>query len=277
MIEIPEAVVLAKQLNQAIKGKRIQSVTAAGSPHKFAWFFGEPAEYDALLKGRTIEGAYPYGGRVEIEAEGGMVLNFCDGVNLRYYGGEDKLPDKHQLLVVFEDASSLVCTIAMYGGILCCKKDEPDDFYSRVAKEKPSPLSDEFDLAYFYCLFDGKSIKLSAKAFLATEQRIPGLGNGVVQDILLGAKIHPKQKINTLGNAQKELLFESVKNTLSDMVSGGGRDIEKDLFGNPGGYITKLSKANKAMICPVCGGAVRKENYLGGSIYYCGVCQKYTV
>lgn|GEM_PF-2077218 len=30
------------------------------------------------------------------------------------------------------------------------------------------------------------------KAFLATEQRIPGLGNGVLQDILWTARIHPK-------------------------------------------------------------------------------------
>jgi len=57
------------------------------------------------------------------------------------------------------------------------------------------------------------------------------------------------------------------------MVLGGGRDTESDLFGHWGGYKTKLSKANKAMVCPVCGGAVRKENYMGGSIYYCENCQ----
>ena len=73
MIEIPEAIVLAKQLNQTIKGKRIGSVAAASSSHKFAWFFGEPAEYDALLHGRTIEAAYAYGGRVEIEADGAIM------------------------------------------------------------------------------------------------------------------------------------------------------------------------------------------------------------
>ena len=272
MIEIPEATVLAKQLNQTIQGKRIESVIAAGSPHKFAWFFGEPSKYDALLCGRQIEGAYAYGGRVEIEAED-AILHFGDGVNLRYYDNEDKLPAKHQLLVRFGNGSSLVCTIAMYGGIWCCKKDELDDFYSQIAKEKISPLSDKFGYAYFLSLFDEKSLKMSAKAFLATEQRIPGLGNGVVQDILLNSKIHPKRKISTLDDGQKELLFQSIKNTLSEMISGGGRDTEKDLFGNPGGYKTKMSKMNKAMICPVCSGAAHKENYLGGSIYYCEVCQ----
>ena len=271
MIEIPEAIVLANQLNETVQGKQIKNVIAASSPHKFAWFFGEPSEYNALLQGRTIEGAYAYGGRVEIEAEG-AIMHFGDGVNLRYYRNDDKLPAKHQLLVHFGDGA-LLCTIAMYGGIWCCMKEELDDFYSQVAKEKVSPLSDKFDYNYFLSLFDEKSIKLSAKAFLATEQRIPGLGNGVVQDILFNSKLHPKRKMNTLDNSQKEALFNNIKSTLADMASNGGRDVEKDLFGNPGGYKTKMSKANKTMICPVCGGAVKKENYMGGSIYYCGNCQ----
>lgn len=272
MLEIPEATVLAKQLNQTIKGKRIESAIANGSPHKLAWYFGEPSEYGALLQGHTIENAYAYGGRVEIEAEG-VIMHFGDGVNMRYYGNEDKLPAKHQLWVRFNDGSTFICAVAMYGGIWCCKKGKLDDFYSKVAKEKPSPLSGEFDYGYFLSLLGDTSIKLSAKAFLATEQRIPGLGNGVVQDILLNSKIHPKRKMNTLDDKQREFLFTGIKTTLSDMTNQGGRDTEKDLFGNPGGYKTKMSKANKSMICPMCGGVAHKENYMGGSIYYCERCQ----
>jgi formamidopyrimidine-DNA glycosylase len=84
--------------------------------------------------------------------------------------------------------------------------------------------------------------KLSAKAFLATEQRIPGLGNGVLQDILWYANIHPKRKISTLSAEQKHKLFRSVKTILAEMTELGGRDTERDLFGCNGGYITRLSK-----------------------------------
>ena len=45
-------------------------------------------------------------------------------------------------------------------------------------------LSDAFTLDYFKSLIDEATLKLSVKAFLATEQRIPGIGNGVCQDIL---------------------------------------------------------------------------------------------
>lgn len=41
-----------------------------------------------------------------------------------------------------------------------------------------------------------------------------------------------------------------------------------------GGYATKMSKNTLAHGCPVCGGAITKEAYLGGSVYYCPACQK---
>jgi formamidopyrimidine-DNA glycosylase len=58
------------------------------------------------------------------------------------------------------------------------------------------------------------------------------------------------------------------------MIEQGGRDIEKDLFGNPGSYITKLSKNTANKPCKICGTTIIKEAYMGGSIYYCPKCQK---
>jgi formamidopyrimidine-DNA glycosylase len=49
MIEIPEAAALAEQTAQALIGKTIERVIAAASPHKFAWFHGDPAGYHDLL------------------------------------------------------------------------------------------------------------------------------------------------------------------------------------------------------------------------------------
>jgi len=274
MLEIPEATVISQQLDQTVKGKRIKELVTAASPHKFAWYFGEPSEYEARLRGRTIEAAFSYGGRIEMPAED-AVLQFGDGVNLRYYEADEKRPAKHQLLVVFDDDSALAATVAMYGMLFAYPPHAmDDDFYYKAAKEAVSPLSGGFDYPYFQTLFDEKGLKMSAKAFLATEQRIPGLGNGVLQDILLHAKIHPKKKINTLSEEQRQKLFDSLKFTLAEMTDAGGRDTERDLFGKLGGYKTKLGKNNKLLLCPDCGDAVKKESYMGGSIYFCEQCQE---
>jgi formamidopyrimidine-DNA glycosylase len=273
VIELPEAAVLARQINETLVGKKVKNVIAAQTPHKLAWYFGDPREYRSLLAGKVISGATSYGGQVEIAAGKAKVL-FSDGVNLRYYKKGEKLPDKHQLLLEFDDGSSLVGWVQMYGGLSAFPDGKNDNKYYLTAKEKPSPLSGDFDEDYFKSLLDEATAKLSLKAFLATEQRIPGLGNGVLQDILFNAKTHPKKRTATLSAAEQTVLFGSIKNTLSEMTANGGRDTENDLLGKPGAYKTRLSKNTMAQPCPVCGTLIKKEAYLGGSIYYCSRCQK---
>lgn len=274
MIELPEAVVLARQIDQTLSGKKIRKVIAAHTPHKFAWYSGDPKKYNEFLAGKIINSAVSFGGLVEIQADD-ILLGFSDGANLRFYQNQEKLPEKHQLYIEFEDASAFVGTVQMYGGFCAYQAGTKNtNKYYLIAKEKPSPLSALFDMAYFENLFDEESGKLSLKAFLATEQRIPGLGNGVLQDILFNSEMHPRKKVNTLFEMDKKDLFSSLKTILEDMVSKGGRDTEKDLFGSFGRYKTILSKNTVQKPCPVCGMSIKKEAYLGGSIYYCENCQR---
>ncbi len=272
MLEIPESYTIAKQLNQTIKGKTISYVEAGQSPHAFAWYYGEPKEYDDLLSGKTIGMSVARSGMVEIEAEDCRIV-IGDGAALRYYEDLKKIPKKHQLYVELDDNTVLVCTIQMYGGIWAFREGEFDNMYYFGAKTKASPLSDEFDKEYFVSLRTEDSGKLSVKAFLATEQRIPGLGNGVLQDILYLSGIHPKRKMANVSDEEYDRLFNTLKDALRKMADQGGRDTEKDLFGNPGGYQTYLSKKTAWTPCVKCGYELRKDNYLGGTIYYCEHCQ----
>lgn len=272
MLEIPESLTLAKQLNQSVRGKRISRVAANQSPHKFAFYYGDPADYPALLTGKVIGESVGLGAMVEIAA-GDCRIVLGDGGNLRYCRDQTKAPAKHQLLIALEDGSALACTIQMYGSVLAFEEGQYQNRYYLVAREKPQPLTGEFDRNYFAALREGGTAKLSAKAFLATEQRIPGLGNGVLQDILFRAGLHPKRKMGTVSEEEYDGLFCSIKETLSKMTGLNGRDTEKDLFGSPGGYKTLLSKNTAGKPCPVCGAEIQKTAYLGGSIYWCPVCQ----
>jgi formamidopyrimidine-DNA glycosylase len=271
VLEIPEAQIISEQINKHLAGKEIENVIANNSPHKFAWFAGNPDEYRQNLINKVIEKARPVGGLIEMNI-GNQKMVFSDGVQLIWLQKSDKIPEKHQLLLNFSDGTSLVAKIQMYGGIWCFKEGKWENEYYEIAREKPSPLWEEFDFKYLEKLLK-KYPKKSAKAFLATEQRIPGLGNGVLQDILFDAKIHPKTKIEFLSEIEKMNLFKSIKNILSRMVEFGGRDTEKDLLGNPGKYKTKMSKKTVGTTCPDCGGTIKKTTYLGGSIYYCEICQ----
>ena len=273
MLELPESHTLARQLEQAVKGRRIVSVLPGSSPHRFAFFNGESAEYPALLEGRAIRGALALAHLVELVLEGDMRLTLGDGACLRLLPPGLAVPAKHQLLLGLDDGSHLVCTVQMYGMIWAAPAGSNDSFYYKVTLEKPTPLTADFDESYWSALLSAASPKLTAKAFLATEQRIPGLGNGTLQDILFRARIHPKSRLSALGSGELEELFHSVKDTLAQMTEQGGRDTEKDLYGNPGGYRTILSAKTVNRPCPFCLGAIVRQAYLGGNVYFCPHCQ----
>ena len=273
MIELPEAQVIAEQLNKTVAKRKICKVTAGFTPHKLVWFYGDRQKYSSLLAGKTISKAFASGGMVEVKA-GKSILLFSEGMGIRFHDRNQSRPQRHQLLIDFEDGTAVSAAAQMYGGVGCFPEGGLDNPYYKVAREKPSPFSPAFNKDYFAGMSSSPEVhKLSAKAFLATEQRIPGLGNGVLQDILFNAAIHPKKKVSAFSNHDWEKLFASIKNTLIEMRNGGGRDTETDLYGSRGGYRTILSKNTAGEPCPACGTRIKKESYLGGSIYYCEKCQ----
>ena len=183
MIELPEGIVLAGQCRAALAGKTVEKVLPPSAPHKFCWFQGDPADYHAALADRTVEGAESFGIYVELSFTGGVRLCVNDGVNLRLLAPGKPAPAKYQLLIRFTDASALVFTVAMYGGIICHRGDYDNEYY-RKSRQSLSPLDPAYGRVCFERIFEGEKPGLSAKALLASGQRIPGLGNGVLQDIL---------------------------------------------------------------------------------------------
>lgn len=272
MLELPEAAVLSDEVNRRLLGKRIEAVEAAHSPHKWAWFYGDPADYPKRVAGRTIDSARSFGGLVAISAED-VDLFLGDGVTLRLVTRDGKLPSKHQLRLDLDDGSVLVASVQMYGGLWACPTGERPNNYVSMAMEKPSPLCAGFDRAYFASVLAGAPDGASVKAALATEQRIPGLGNGVLQDILFAARLHPKRKMATLGEREREALFDACSRTLRAMYEAGGRDTETLLDGKPGGYRTIVSRKTVGTPCPICSEPIEKASYLGGSVYFCPGCQ----
>jgi formamidopyrimidine-DNA glycosylase len=274
MIEFPESNVLARQINETLVGKTITGVVPAASPHKFAWYFGDPVDYPERLLNNQILSARGLGMFVEITLSEAMLL-LSDGVNLRVHPQAGPIPKKHQLLLEVDDDIHFSVSLSMYGGVYCWDRGIEFDYsYYNIAKEKPSPLSEDFDQAYFEALLSPDAVqKLSLKAALATEQRIPGLGNGSLQEILWHAHLHPKRKTDTLSDEEILALFSSLKGTLAEMTDQGGRSTEKNLFGQPGSYPVVMCAAYNGRPCPKCGMFIHKESYMGGSIYTCSQCQ----
>lgn len=270
MLELPEVLTITEQLRKSVAGKKISRVLPPSKVHKFCWYNGEPESYDAIIKGSDILSVEGFGIFAEVGFDNGYKLCFNDGVNARLMPAAE-IPKNYQLLIEFKDESALVFTVAMYGGIYLHDGTYDNEYYIK-SRNAVSPFSAEFEGYYRKILAESKP-GLSAKAFLAAEQRFPGVGNGVAQDILFAAGLHPKRKISTFSGFEKDKLLICIKEVLHDMAAGGGRDTEKDLFNRKGGYKVLMSKDSVADGCPKCGGQIVKETYLGGSVYYCPSCQ----
>lgn len=272
MLELPESYSLSRQIGSALTGKIISEVVILQTPHKFAFFKSNVEEYANLLEGKTITGSTFKGGMLEIDTEDSMIV-FSDGVTPRYYEGKENFPKKHQFALVFDDDTALICTIRMYGFIDVCPLGTCEEEYYVSSSTKPNPMTEGFTYEHFRSLYKGDK-KLTAKAFLATEQRIPGLGNGVLQDILWDAGIDPRYKLDKASEEDFRALYDSTVKILCKMCEEGGRDTENDIYGNPGGYITQLSKNSLGEPCIKCGNMIKKAAYMGGTVYFCDKCQK---
>lgn len=276
MIELPEAITIAGQITSELAGKRITSCQRGMSPHKFAWFGPmEKDEYEATMVGLTVGEARGEGPSILVDMGPVYVLVFGEGgERILYHEPGAKLPKKHQLLLGFNDGSQLTVTVSGWGRLELLRQDKIAE-HPYLGKPFVSPLSDAFTDEYFLGLFGApeEERKKSVKFFLISEPGVRGIGNGVLQDILYHAGIHPRRPVAEMSDVEKRDLYRSIRETLQEMVDKGGRDSDYDLYNRPGGYARILHSKSAGTPCPQCGTLIEKQQYLGGAIYFCPSCQ----
>lgn len=276
MIELPEAIIIARQISKELKGKQIVSGVRGSSPHKFA-FTGKHSDEDfaAIVKDKTIGTAQANGSVILTDLEPDYVLSLgCGGERILYHTSEKTLPKKHQLLLSFRDGSYLTVTISGWGEVRLLEQSEVSN-HPHLKKDAVSPLSDAFTFAYFNGLFDAlpEKKRVTAKYFIISEPGIWGVGNGCLQDILYRAKVHPKRLMISLSNEERQMLYLAIKQTLAEIVELGGRDSERDFYNRCGGYQRNLHSKMVGRPCRECGAPIEKIQYLGGAAYFCPSCQ----
>jgi formamidopyrimidine-DNA glycosylase len=275
MIELPEAVTISRQMAAALAGLTITDAVAGTSPHKFAFYTGEPQGYRERLLGQTLGAARSNGNMILIPAGPELTLVLGEGgERILLHRPGAVLPAKHQLWLAFDDGSHLTVSIQGWGfvGLM----DAPTlAAHPYAGRSLPSPLGADYTLEAFQALFDGLSAEdpRSIKQFIVSDPRVCGVGNGCLQDVLFHAGLHPRQRAAQMTRVQQERLYQALRATLRQMVEQGGRDSELDLYGRPGGYKRILHSQVVGHPCPGCGAPIERQSFLGGSVYFCPICQ----
>jgi len=285
--------VISNQLRNTVVGKTIVKTVANQNQHNFVWFATEPQyvfsapdvsnreakKYDSLLTGKAIKnsdvhfGGY---GTYNFLYIGDRALMFS--LPARYYAAGEKPPKRHQLYLTFNDGSSLAMCASLGGMIYLFKVNKEGLAIDYLPPNFPSVLSDDFSESFFLEFIKNTDLtKLkpakTVKCFLAAKNRIPGLDNSILHEILWEAKVNPKSVMSALGQNDYKRLYTAIKKVFPAAIKASGRDNEKDLFGNNGGYITRASKNTLGKPCKRCSEKIVKEAYMGGVVYYCPKCQ----
>lgn len=276
MIELPEAVVIAGQMTEHLRGARIASAVRGNAPHKFAFYSGTPDDYARLLKRKTMGATTHHGSLILASVDPGRLLVLGGGgERIRLHADETTLPRKHHLLMRFDDGTLLTVTVQGWGSVQLLR---PSEFPRKAccAKEGVDPLDDAFTFECFDDLVEGlpHGDPRSVKFFMISEPGILGVGNGYLQDILFSARLHPRRRILDTTRRERRRLHGAVRRVLKKAVERGGRDTERDLLDRPGRYVRILHSKIVGQPCPECGTPIEKIQYLGGASYFCPSCQE---
>lgn len=280
MIEMPEAVTLARQMNGILAGKTITHFSRGTQTHKFLWLNRPEQEYQAILPGRIITGASSFGRSIYLQMGREAMLWWTDaGGKILYHAPDQALPAKFHLGWDFSDGSHLTYALQMWGAVRLL---EADEFGERPHEETGTdPLSPEFTFERFDAMLEEYPEKTSKgiKGFLvatgyAVPNHIHGLGNAIVQDILFQAGLDPRRKIGTMYEDERRNLYDAIQQVVAQAIQAGGRYDESDLFGQPGGYVRRMDSRTAGQPCPTCRTPILKIAYLGGACYLCPKCQK---
>ncbi len=242
MIKKPEEV---EQFSEALVGQSIVDINRRG---KFLVFY---TEVYALVSHLRMEGRYAlYEGEDPVEKHTHVIFSFTDGSQLRYKD------------------------VRKFGTMHLFRKG--DEFTSLpLSQLGPEPLDGTFDISELAAKL-AKTTR-NIKSTLLDQTVVVGLGNIYVDEALFKARIHPERTSQSLSQAEIQVLYEKIIETLTEAVNKGGSTVRT--YVNSQGEMGMFQLEHnvygrKGEDCKVCGTTLIKTVVGGRGTVYCPVCQK---
>jgi len=276
-VELPEAEILAAQINEALAGKKVSGHEIMDSEklQRIGFMNEDLADYD-ILDGQKILGAESGGNtlRLRLSGDANLVISPEYGGRVQYHEKGEKHPSYH-LKLGFTDGSTLTIRLTNMGVVSAARSEDLEKRYTyrRDFKGAMSPDSPGFTYTYFSDVFSGQNRALKP-LLVGKDAVVVGVSNSAFQDIIYRAGLHPKRKASGLTEDETRGLYDAIKALVEERLSLGGKDAWKDLHGKHGGYTPRMGPNMKDRGCPRCGAAIQRLAHGGGHVYLCPECQK---
>ncbi|MFX1261563.1 MAG: DNA-formamidopyrimidine glycosylase family protein [Promethearchaeota archaeon] len=276
-IELPEASILAKQMNKELVGKKIDSwkLDELEKLQKSKMVSRSLKNFDKL-KGRIVQSVVSRGNGIRILLDGEMNMFLAPeyGGAFGFHEDETGLPEKTHLTLIFSDRTILTLRLKGWGNIDAASNKELEDnyVYRRDFSDVVSPDEKRFSSKWLESQLNlfSKNVKM---ALVGKEAILVGIQNSTFQDVIYQAGIHPKKKASDLSSSQVKALYDAIVRTMKERARLGGKDQFTDLYGKRGKYTPLMGPNMKGQSCPKCGSPIEKLAHGGGHVYVCPKCQ----
>ncbi len=271
-VELPEAVTLARQMHDVLKGKQIAEVHLDKRCDSLVkqGFVNLPQVDLAgrVIKQVTSKGKWIY---LRLKPDLYLLLALETGGKFLFHPKGEPPPEQYHVMLEFADASSLTEHIVGWGWAKAVKDSEVERYPGKLGL---SPVDGQrFTYEKFSRILDEGGRK-NLKFVLLQQDKIAGIGNGYLQDILFRARLRPDRKVSSLADEERLPLYQAIRDVLGEAVRLGGSELEFDLYNCPGHYHRIMSELALGKPCPVCGTAIDKVRVQSSSCYICPACQK---
>lgn len=228
MPELAEVEFYRKRWHLAARGERIVKVLTHDRKKLLREL--DPPAFRRALTGATFEDSSA--------AAKQMLFRFSDdawlGIHLGMSGElsvapPDHEPGKHDHLVLVTEAHALVFNDPrMFGRVDFHLGPEPPEWWTRIA---PPILSRAFT-ANAVAAFLQRRRRAPIKAVLLMQERFPGVGNWMADEILWRAAIHPARLAGSLPPVEIRTLWKECRTVCRQAlvaIAGRGNSLPKDL------------------------------------------------
>lgn len=277
-IELPEAKILASQMNKELQGKCIKSIHLQDYERlqRIGMLNKDTKVFDQLVDGE-IEFVVSRGNAIRVKLENGMNLILAPeyGGKILYHKDGKTPPEKFHLKVDFDDNTTLTVRLTSMGLINAVKDSDLERSYGYKRDFNPavsSPVEENFTSERFSNLLVNNNRMLKS-VLVGKEAVVVGLSNSAFQDIIYRAKLHPKRKASELSKEERRALFDAIKLVLEERIRLKGKTQFYDLYGKQGGYRPAMGSGMKQQTCAICGTPIEKLSIGGGHVYLCPNCQ----
>jgi formamidopyrimidine-DNA glycosylase len=268
MPELPDLVHVAEVLEQSVVDRTIVSVRV-GDPVVLR-LMAEVAFPDALC-GNSIREIERRGHFLRFRLQGDLVLVINAMLAGRYIltSGNPARAGKDLILgLAFADGQELQYEDGLRMGKI---------YLATAAQERQIPgyrdlgvdvMSELFDLGLFRKLIASRRDQV--RQFLLDKTTLASIGNAYADEILFGARIHPKTFCHRLPPPAINTLFRSIRSTLDHAIAEirrRGEPVDTKVRD----FLSVRGKARQP--CPVCGTTIRMVRVGRADACFCPNCQ----